>query len=226
MKIPRKVILGIGFLLLFIGTIISLAYNFQVEKVKATPGERAGLSVWKYNVTGFFNAKNITDGKIVYMEILYLELPPPKEEFFTPIPFNVSIYAPDGSETVFRVNLIGDPQFYYYEYTLLKNDGGLEVEVIGGEAAILGGNVTQTGNYTAQLDSAAKFIYGDPPSRLILFKEIREHYTEYPYRTFLPLGVVLIFAGAGLSIFAIKSRKASQLKKRQGNFRRSNFIKS
>jgi hypothetical protein len=218
MKVPRKAILGIGLLLLFTGIIISLAYNFQVEKVKATPGEQAGLSVYKYNVTGFFNAKTFSNGKLVYMEKLYLELPPTKE-YFTPIPFNVSIYAPDGSETVFRVNIIGDPQFYYYEWTLLKNDGGLEVEIIGGEAASLGGNVTQTGNYTAQLDIAAKFIYGDPPSRLILFKEIWEFYIDYPYRSFLPVGVVLIFAGVGLSIFAMRTQKVSQIKKRQ-NLRR------
>ncbi|RLI46785.1 hypothetical protein DRO69_02335 [Candidatus Bathyarchaeota archaeon] len=211
MKVKNKKAFGFGILLLSIGFIILLYYNVPVWKEKVSGWEvvEGGVAVKQYNVTGFFIGKNAT-----YREKMHLKLPSSFRENYISLPFNVSIICPDNSTVVFEVEFLGDiyhPD--YYNYTVLINEGGLEIE-----EGILGGIATQTGNYTFHLDKMADLLYGkldkDPPKSLILYKEIRSKYIDYPYRIFWPVGSTLMFIGIGFSTWAIVTKRKILTRKR------------
>jgi len=182
----------VGVVISLIGLAVCLSYNFPLEK-RELEKSYAGISTYKYNVTGFFNSG----------ERLFVELPSIKKQY-VPVPFNVTIFCPNNGAVIFRVIFEGDVTLgiIRYNYTLLINQGSLEVE-----EGVLGGIAKQTGNYTAELSRESCLLYGDPPKRLALQKEVMRVIIEYPYRKFFPAGIALFFVGSVLSLLTFKIGK-------------------
>jgi len=191
-KVVRKRALAFGISLAFVGFLLfCLAY---VSEEEVTPRlETVNECYDRWNITGLYSQS----------ENLSLAVPANPKEPYPYGGFNVSIVDPNGNKTVFLF------EFQYGQktnVTVLENEGGLEVEE---GALVLGGITNYSGNYTAFIDESATAWYGGPPSFLTLYNPIVDKQVKYPYGNFLPVGLIVLFIGLGLSLWAAVFKKTS-----------------
>lgn len=191
-RVVRKRALGFGISLAFVGFLLFCSAYISEEEV--TSGlETVSECFDRWNITGFFYQS----------DNLVLAVPTDPVE---PYPFggyNVSIVDPNGNKTVFLFEFQYGPKC---NITVLENEGGLEVEE---GVRVLGGITNYSGNYTAFVDELARAWYKGPPRFLTLYNEIEDKQVKYPYGSFLPAGLIVLFIGLGLSLWAVMSKKTS-----------------
>jgi len=192
MKFTKRKKMAVGILFLIAGLVIFLAYFYPMKQATLS-WNKVSDALGKFEVSAFFN-----EG-----EVILLEFPKPSDVNI-PLPFNVTIIAPDKTETVFEAELLMHIPFVQWNITLIENDGGLEVE-----EGFLGGTAMQTGNYTGRVDDTliVRNIFGGPPSVLTFYRGIVGVNIVYPYQDHLPLGIALIFVGGGICSWAYISKK-------------------
>lgn len=191
-KVVRKRALGFGISLAFVGFLLFCSALISEEEV--TPRlETVSECYDRWNITGSFNQS----------ENLILAVPTNPEEPYYYGGFNVSIVDPNGNKTVFLFEFLPGQKC---NVTVLENEGGLEVEE---GALVLGGITNCSGNYTAFIDELARAWYKGPPSFLTLYNAIDDKQVKYPYGNFLLVGLIVLFIGLGLSLWAVVFRKTS-----------------
>jgi len=193
----RKTPLALGIILVFTGVLVSSISTSPTEKSKelvVQPQEK------QWNITGYFYVN----------EKLIVDLGVPTAEFIPDgkVNFTVTIGDPTGETSVFLLT-------YYHEYQIFTKyilESSSNALYVDEPPTFVGGIVQSEGNYTAQVDTnEASWLYPDAP-QLGLKKEILER--SYPYRNFLPLGVVLIIGGTFLSIWATRFSKSTRRARR------------
>lgn len=198
-KVIRKTELALGIVLMFVGVILFSSSNLSLAKVSSRDEVVLPRGVNQWNLTCSFN-----EG-----EKIRLEVPTPPEGPMLLGGFNVSIVNPRGNETIFYYEILSD---FFYNVSVLKNEGGLEVEE---GSTILGGTTNYAGNYTAYVNEVAMLWYKGPPSVLTFYKTVEDKQVEFPYQNLLPLGLALFFIGLGLLLWAVAFRKTRVSRKRK-----------
>lgn len=205
MKVARRKTLIVSILVLSIGLVLSLLYMYPVEEGRTYELTPATTRVYQYDISRIFNAS----------EGLELTLPPPDPPFVAPLIFNVSVFAPPPYTTevvVFDVKFVGDIENVLWNYTVVRDTGGLDSASAYAENGILGGITTHSGNYSVSISKDADLLYkknGEPsaPSTISLHCWITEELTEYPYRYLLPFGLASIVVGICFSLWAVAAKQ-------------------
>lgn len=114
---------------------------------------------------------------------------------------------PEDGETNFTVKLYSPPK-KGANVTVSSRGGGLNSCFTG--QTFPGGIVQYSGEYVARLDEIARWYYrgsspgrGSPPGYISLYTEVVRR--EYPHRSVLPVGIVLMVVGVPLAVWAAKS---------------------
>jgi len=190
----RKYVVAFGIILMFAGVIVSSACNSFEERT-----ELSEVAEGRWEASGYFDSG----------EKLVVYLSQPTIEFFPDhtATINVSVVDPAGNKSVFLIEYKKGVGFV--NVTLVSSSNGL---IVDEHSVDLGGIANLSGNYTALVAEQASFLYGETGPTVDLYKEIVER--DYPYRSMLPVGVVIIVFGASLSIWAAKSSKEPRKKRR------------
>ena len=190
----RKYVVAFGIILMFAGVIVSSACNSFEERT-----EQSDVAEGLWEASGYFDSG----------EKLVVYLSQPTIEFFPDhtATINVSVVDPAGNKSVFLIEY--DKNYGFVNITLDSISNGL---IVDEDSVDLGGIANLSGNYAAVVAEQASFLYGETGPTVDLYKETVER--DYPYRSMLPVGVVLIVFGASLSIWAAKSSKEPRKKRR------------
>ncbi len=182
--------MGIGLILLFAGVLTtSMSCSSVSNATPVGPLYDAPPEAWQ--ISGHFK-----EGQklLVYFKAPDLSFYPDRTANIL-----VEIVNPEGGKSVFEVVfslMFGDPA--PPEFNLVSNDAGLIVSDPLGE---VGGIVPYSGSYLANITT--RVLWGPP--YLQLWGENVEK--EYPYLSFLPVGLGLIVCGCASSVWGAKSSK-------------------
>ncbi len=186
-----KASLAFGIIILFVGVLICSASNSSKEN----PGEIPVGIQNGWETSGYFDERN---------ELLVWFTAPKKD--MVPDGWQVvvvDIFDPNGGKTRFVVSFKNG---VFDHINVSSYDGGL---IVSEPPTGVGGLTQCSGNYTACIDPEANplasLYYPQGPPKLELLKLVVEK--EYPYRSFLPVGIVLIVVGISLSIWSRRSLK-------------------
>lgn len=217
----KKLSLALGVLMLLVGTIIITNYNIQQEVNKE---EEVNKKEYTWNISG-----NLSKG-----EKLGLYFVQPKDWAFGPYPeiggppyskkliINVTNTS-TGNFTLFEVTLMvpynQQPPREPYSFTLTiydvevaENSGALTVEThpkyVGYLIAL--GETSDNGEYKMEMQLIPSVVIDEfgnpqnvsPPLQLVLYKVWTER--MFPYFFFLPLGIIIIFAGIVLLTLGLR----------------------
>ena len=195
----RKVSLVLGFIILFIGIIVSSASNISRDNPREIQvGEQHG-----WGISGLFD-----EG-----DELFVRFPPPKHEGVpdTYQIVRVDIFDPNKTKTRFELTF---KKGVLDDINVSSLDGGL---IVSEPPTGIGGITQYSGNYTAYIDPEANplanFYYPNGPPTIELLKLVVEK--EYPYSGFLPVGIALIAIGLSLTIWSMKSSKGKRRRKKR-----------
>lgn len=201
----RKTPLALGVLVLFAGVVVFSRSNYSTSWPKNIILVREGdLPFGDWEISAQLNRSQ----KIIVV------FPPPRQDELIPngdAIFNVDVVDPTGGNTSFRVAFSprGD-----VDMNVTGNEGGLSVpDPIEG----IGGTTRYKGLYAVHVHAPeylAQYYY--PPNGTMLLLELYEvvEDRDYPYFSYLPVGIGLMAVGASLSVFAVKSSDRSGRRRR------------
>lgn len=219
----KKAFLGLGVILLFIGT-IAFSISVSVDELESNQlvTEEKDLAVQMVHPTGrptpigkWEISAQFDKGEELF--VLFKSVNPENliiDHGLTIV--DVNITSPSGGNTTFRV-LFTDSLQPDVNITLWSkdNDSGL---IVSDPVEGIGGVAEYDGLYTATVYTIYPHLIYPPDGTLAwlsLYKTIVEK--KYPYFTVLPLGIVLVVAGATLSIWGAKSsKKPTRLRRKRG----------
>lgn len=195
----RKSFVAFGIVLLFVGAIVASASTTLLAEEKSHFSTRASVKdSWEVGPALYKrNEKLIVDF-----------LPPnPKYDIIPDYPVKIifEITSSHGSKTIFEAKCkegleggLAPP-----DISVVLSEDGL---IVSGYQVEVGGIVSHTGNYTANITSRHMGTWH--PKTLALKVEIVEK--EYPYFFVLPIGVALIVVGGSLSVWGAISSTRTQ----------------
>jgi len=216
----KKWMLGLGLILILVGVGMAYNYNANNERVREV---QVAYELKAWSVSSEFAKED----KIV------LDTPTPGVEWsvgaFDEGPEGgaflyvyINFQDPRGNITKFEVPYVCTEQAKLYAWPgiqVIRNDGGLDVSLLYNETWKayfgIGGIVQYDGTYTVTIVGIEP-PRENPPESLRLYKG--EIITEYPYATWLPIGIGVGAVGAFLSasglIIGRRKRVQNSIKKR------------
>ncbi len=204
----RKTLVAFGVVLAFSGAIVALASNLAIESEPDFETVATEEFPNKLDVSGYFYQG----------DKLMLYFPRPNPEFFRDsyISIPVEITDPNGDEAEFEVvfERVGGSQYPLScsQIKLVKNNS----LIVNNPPDVVGGEVSYPGLYKGHVKvdpQKVSWYWTGPTKEIELAKEVVKK--EYPYRSILPIGIVLIILGASVSILAAKSAERKPQSRRK-----------
>lgn len=200
----KRDVLILGFLLILVGVAFAIRSNTLMNKTTLT---------WEFAKTEVFTLEisaNFTAGDIVKLEIYpnhdWQQEPEVDDVPYPHIFVYVNVTSPREDQSYYEIAYVS----YRFYQAILKAPGGFSGEygneTLNAERAIVG-KVMYDGQYTARIVGVIIPAGEAKADALNFYKGIENIETTYPYRNELPIAIIILVAGGGISIWGIKSGK-------------------
>lgn len=212
----KRDMLIFGLLLILVGVALTFHSNTPMNNTTLT---------WEFVKTEAFTLEisaNFTAGDIVKLEIYpnheWSEEPEVDDVPYPHIFVYVNVTSPRGDQSYYEVAYVT----YRFYQAVLKAPGGFSGEygneTINAERAIVG-KVMYDGQYLARIIGVIIPTGEAKADALNFYKGIENIETTYPYRNELPIAIIILVAGGGISIWGIKSSKRPIREKKRSHTR-------